>query len=66
MQEVITHGSRAVVINGDPGAFWANLYVNARDGIHNAQICRTTWKGKTLAGAHRWADVKLERTGGAE
>ncbi len=54
-QETITKGSRAVVINNQDGHIWANLYVNARNGIQFADITLLRWTGKTLAGARKWA-----------
>ncbi len=58
-QEIITNGNRAVVINTQEGSVWANLYVNARDGIQNADITLQRWSGKTLAGAKKWAAKTL-------
>ena len=52
---IITNGNRAVVINQQGAQVWASLYVNARDGIHNATITGIRWTGKTVAGAQRWA-----------
>ena len=54
-------GNRAVVINANApeGPFWACLYVNARKGIADADITSLRWKGKTLAGARRWATKQL-------
>ncbi|MEM9734222.1 MAG: hypothetical protein AAF903_12180 [Pseudomonadota bacterium] len=57
----ITKGNKAVVINGNEGAYWANVYVNVREGIRYADITGVQWKGKTLAGAKRWANRQLER-----
>lgn len=54
-QEIITSGNQAVIINNQNGHVWANLYVNARDGIENADITLLRWTGKTMAGARRWA-----------
>ena len=53
MREVITKENRAVIIsqNEDGGTVWANLYVNARNGIEHADITLISWKGKTLAAA---------------
>jgi hypothetical protein len=62
MQQIIeTNGSRAVVINGNPeiGYVWACLYVNARNGIQDADITPLRWQGKTLAGAKKWAAKQL-------
>ncbi len=55
-QTIIQSGNRAVVINVQGSSVWANLYVNARDGLQNADITNLRWTGKTLAGAKRWAD----------
>jgi hypothetical protein len=54
-QQILTNGNRAVVINVQPGHVWANLYVNARNGIQNATICRQRFSGSTVKGAERWA-----------
>lgn len=59
MQTIKTNGSRAVVINEQDGHVWANLYVNARNGIDGATITPTRWTGKTMAGALRWAAKQL-------
>lgn len=59
MQTVKTNGSRAVVINEQQGYFWANLYVNAAQGIAGADITALRWSGKTMAGALRWAAKQL-------
>lgn len=58
-QEIITAGNRAVVINQQADSVWANLYVNARNGLQNADITLLQWKGRTLAGARRWAEKQL-------
>jgi hypothetical protein len=58
--KTITKGNRAVVITQQDSNVWANLYVNARGGIHNATITMTRWEGKTVKGAERWAAKKLE------
>ncbi len=54
-QQVIQNGNRAVVINVQGEAVWANLYVNARDGIRNADITNLRWSGKTVTAAKKWA-----------
>lgn len=55
-----TH-SRAVVITlQDKKTAWANLYVNAKDGISNATITTSRWQGKTEKGAKKWAAKKLD------
>ena len=62
MQTLIQYkGNRAVVINAHThdGAYWACLYVNARNGISHADITPLRWKGKTLAGARKWAAKQL-------
>ena len=57
--ETITQGNAAVVINAQEGHVWANLYVNARDGIEHADITALRWTGKTVSGARRWAKKQL-------
>lgn len=59
MKKVIESGNRAVVINGEEGSFWANLYVNARNGLQNADITPLRWSGKSLKGAEKWAAKQL-------
>ena len=59
MSTTITKGNRAVVINQQGTMVWANVYVNVREGIQNADITLLRWEGKTLAGAQRWADKQL-------
>ena len=59
MQKIITKGNSAVVINQQGESVWANLYVNARNGIENADITALRWNGKTLAGALRWAERNI-------
>ena len=54
-QTIITNGNRAVVINEQDGRVWANLYVNARNGLAGADITAQRWTGKTVAGAKVWA-----------
>ena len=54
-EHVITRCNRAVVINVQGDSVWANLYVNARNGLQGADITPNRWTGKTLAGAQRWA-----------
>jgi hypothetical protein len=58
-QHIITADNRAVVITEQPGSVWANLYVNARNGIEDADITALRWSGKTLAGATKWANRML-------
>jgi hypothetical protein len=59
MKTVKTKGNRAVVIINQSGAIWAVLYVNARNGLADADITTANWSGKTMAGALRWADKQL-------
>jgi hypothetical protein len=59
MQTIKTQGNRAVVINDQDGHIWACLYVNARDGIQNADITNLRWSGKTMKGAEKWAKKQL-------
>ncbi len=59
MQTIKSSGNRAVVITEQNGKLWANLYVNAKNGIQNASITPTRWEGKTMAGALRWAEKQL-------
>ena len=59
MSTIITKGNRAVVINEKNGSVVANLYVNVRQGISNADITMVRWSGKTLAAANRWAEKQL-------
>ena len=59
MQRILTQGNRAVVINVDGWRVWANLYVNARDGIEHADITKTSWTGRSMASAERWAAKQL-------
>lgn len=56
MQTILRNGNRAVVINVQGEKVWANLYVNARDGIQNADIAMQRWTGKTVEGAQKWAE----------
>ena len=55
MQTIIEQGNRAVVINEREGHVFANLYVNTRNGIENADITTSRWSGSTVKGAQRWA-----------
>lgn len=59
MQTVITKGNRAVVINDQAGHVFANLYVNARNGLQDADITTQRWTGKTVTGAQKWASKVL-------
>ncbi len=65
-QETITKENRAVAIfkntpfdQKDGGTIWANLYVNARNGLQDADITGISWKGKTIAAARKWAEKQL-------
>lgn len=58
-QQIITTGNRAVIINVKGSRVWANVYVNARNGIENASITALRWTGSTVAGAQRWAAKQL-------
>jgi hypothetical protein len=67
MQKIITVGNRAVVINSyGGGGYFANLYVNARDGFQNADITRVRWSGKSLKRAEQWAMKQLAEEDEAE
>lgn len=59
-KEIIQSGNRAVVINRQDNSVWANVYVNARNGIEGADITMLRWTGKTMDGARRWAKKQLE------
>ena len=59
MQVIKTQGNRAVVINVQDGHVFANLYVNARNGLQSADITSLRWVGKTLKGAESWAAKQL-------
>lgn len=59
---LITKDNSAVVINERNGWVWANLYVNARGGIANADITLIKWSGKTMKGAIAWARKQLGET----
>jgi hypothetical protein len=54
-QTIITNGSRAVVITEQGSKVWANLYVNAKNGLADASITSLRWTGKSVAGAKAWA-----------
>lgn len=60
--KIIAKDNRAVVISANEaaGPFWATLWVNARNGIQDADITSTRWRGKTLKGAEKWAARQLE------
>lgn len=59
MVKVIESGNKAVVINEQEGHFWANLYVNTRNGLKNADITLLRWSGKTMKGAEKWTSKQL-------
>lgn len=59
MQIIKTKGNRAVVINEQNGRVSANLYVNARNGLQNADITSQRFTGKTVKGAEAWAAKQL-------
>lgn len=52
----IDNGTRSVAITIDNGHVSARLYVNRRE-----TATLTSWKGKTEAGAMRWAKKVLAR-----
>jgi hypothetical protein len=58
-QQILSAGNRAVVINRQGGSVWANLYVNARNGLNSADITPLRWTGSTMTGARRWAGKQL-------
>jgi len=58
-KQIITAGNRAIVINRQNNSVWANVYVNARNGLNNADITPLRWTGSTMAGARRWATKQL-------
>lgn len=59
MQIIKTKGNRAIVINEQNGRVSANLYVNARNGLQNADITSQRFTGKTVKGAEAWAAKQL-------
>ena len=59
MQTIKQHGNRAVVINAREGQVFANLYVNARNGMQDADITNLSWSGSTVKGAEKWAAKQL-------
>lgn len=59
MTIIKTSGNRAVVINQQGDKVWANLYVNARNGLQGADITAQRWTGKTVKGAESWAAKQL-------
>lgn len=56
---IITNGNSAVVICQNSCSVSARLYVNARDGISNADATLISNTFKTLAGATRWAHKQV-------
>ena len=61
MQKIIQRENRAVVINVQGDSVWANLYVNARNGLDHASICPSRWSGRTVKGSEKWAEKMLSR-----
>lgn len=59
--DIKTKGNSAVVINCKDGFVFANLYVNARNGIDGADITNISWKGTGVKAAYKWADKQLNR-----
>ena len=60
MQIIKTQGNRAVVINEQNGRVSANLYVNARNGLQNADITSLRWVGRSVKSAESWAEKQLK------
>lgn len=61
-RSVMSAGNRAVVITSNPSVsdvVRANVYVNARHGIDQADITNIRWTGRSHAGAIRWATKQL-------
>jgi len=58
-KQIVTAGNSAVVINRQGCCVWANVYVNARNGLNDADITLLRWTGSTMAGARRWATKQL-------
>lgn len=56
-QYEVRQGSRVVVITADLGRVSARLYLNNGDTASP----HTSWKGKTIAGAEKWAKTVLSR-----
>jgi len=54
----------AVTVDAENGMAWARLYVNVRQGTADAVATLTHWKGKTEAGARKWATKVLNRHNG--
>jgi hypothetical protein len=54
-QTHVVQGSRVVIITEDMGRFSARLYFDHGEiaSVH------TAWRGKTMAGAQRWAQKVL-------
>lgn len=58
--KIIAKGNRAVCITAQaPTEVSARLYVNARNGIENADPTTITWEGKTFKAAEKWAAKQL-------
>lgn len=56
-QFTIENGTRQVVVTNQDGRFSARLYVNSGE-----TATLQSWKGKTEAGAHKWATKHLGGT----
>lgn len=50
-----------VIMEHGPASFEARLWVNTRNGMQDASITLTHWKGKTMTGAERFATKTIER-----
>lgn len=59
MKKIMTQGNRAVVINSDDEKVWANVYVNACNGLDHADITNIRWNGQSLQKAIKWAEKQL-------
>jgi hypothetical protein len=60
MQTIISHENVAVVIWQQGNHFSATFWVNARNGIQDATITTARWTGKTMVGAKKWAQRKID------
>jgi hypothetical protein len=58
-QQIISKGSRAVVVSQYGSRFETRLYVGARDGLANATATLSCGKFKSLNGAIRWANAQV-------
>jgi hypothetical protein len=55
-QTKVRQGSRVVIITEDMGCVSARLYLNVGYARANGETASLQcWRGKTLAGAQRWA-----------